>query len=1044
MGVYRVEDNAMPIEAMCDRALLALRSVKKNFTQRYCVYEEKMRQSAMEEQQIVDEMEKALEQNEFKIYLQPQYHQLDMSFFGAEALVRWEHPTKGMISPGKFIPILEKNEYITVLDKYVLEEACKMQRDWLDKGLDIVPISINLSRRDMFKENLVSSICNIVDFYELDHKYINFEITESAFVEGHRRIIEVVEKIREQGFEVEMDDFGSGYSSLNALQDVPVDVLKLDMKFLMGDDENSKKSMILESVVRMVHQMGMKLIAEGVETVKQADYLRSIGCFFLQGFLFDRPMPVEEFEEKLRSTRKSKNDEKMLETYNSEIDYLSTSKESLAFFNNLIGGAGIIELDGDTIEIVRYNDEYLKFMNLEEFEPGGHNFKDCFAKSEWERFLKAVKKAIKTLEVTECKVNVQGCHDVYRSCLFRFRFKFLKQVMGRALLCFQIEPWDKRCLLESILKNSGQDEKNFVQNLLKYTGMNLGADRCYIFEKKRNFDNNTYEWVKEGVEPEIDNLQGISSYYTENWYSSFSEGKMVIIENLESIKDEEPGLYELLKVQGIHSIVVGPFLVQGEVMGFIGVDNPSKELLEDAADTIRLLSYYVQLALRKDKNYIVDNRFWELYEDMDGYCYASKISTNEIVFMNKKLREVCGVEKDGYKGEMCYKLIQGRNEVCEFCNNQYLLANKFDDWGYYNKYFKKYAKVIDALVEIEGEKYRFEINFDITEAKKEAEMVEKLRNVERITNECFKYALEEDEPEECLNRVLEYMGEVNNADRAYIFEIDERGYSSNTYEWCAEGISSEIDALQELPPEVCAIWYDHFKSGEVVIIRNLENIKESDPLMYQTLKPQGIHSLVVVPLFEKNEAIGFYGIDNPPAEAIDMTEDTLEIMSNFIVSLLRRRDLFSKLNAMSYSDSLTGLGNRHALYGIQEHLIGRKNLGVLYCDLNGLKHVNDTEGHLAGDRFILDACNLMKKQFKGDKLYRVGGDEFVIFVSDCSKEILENRVQVFKDNLKQENINMAVGYAWTEELIVSPDLFASSAEKMMYQEKKKWYEEKNK
>lgn len=303
-GIYQIENKELDVGLMCDRALLALNSVKKSFTRRIAWYNESMRDELMEEQKFVSEMEGALKNGQFQIYLQPQFNHVHGLMVGAEVLVRWFHPEDGCVSPGKFIPVFERNGLVTKLDEYVWEQTCALIRDWEDRGVPSVPLSVNISRVDIYNPNLTETFRKLIEKYRLKPSQLRLEITETAYMENSEQLIEVVKKFQKMGFCVEMDDFGSGYSSLNTLKDVPVDILKLDMKFLEERKMHEKRGrIILDSVVHMAHWLELPVIAEGVETEFQADYLKNIGCELIQGYFYARPMPVTEFEELLLQSR---------------------------------------------------------------------------------------------------------------------------------------------------------------------------------------------------------------------------------------------------------------------------------------------------------------------------------------------------------------------------------------------------------------------------------------------------------------------------------------------------------------------------------------------------------------------------------------------------------------------------------------------------------------------------------------------------------------------------------------------------------------------
>lgn len=299
VGIYEINEPGVDISLMCDRALLALYTVKDSYDVKLAWYNESLREKLMGEQALCDEMEQALLTGQFVLYFQPQIDYPSKVIIGAEVLVRWKHPKRGMIPPVKFIPIFEKNGFILKLDAYVWEESCRYLRHCLDCGSfkTVLPLSVNVSRCDLYDHTLCSRLKDLIQRYDLPPTLLKLEITESAYMDDPEQLIEVVKELRCIGFTVEMDDFGAGYSSLNMLKDVPVDLVKLDMKFLSGSKEDLRGTAILSSVISMADMLKLPVIAEGVETEIQADYLQGLGCFTMQGYYFGRPMPKEEFEE---------------------------------------------------------------------------------------------------------------------------------------------------------------------------------------------------------------------------------------------------------------------------------------------------------------------------------------------------------------------------------------------------------------------------------------------------------------------------------------------------------------------------------------------------------------------------------------------------------------------------------------------------------------------------------------------------------------------------------------------------------------------------
>lgn len=301
-GLYRIDDKTLPVSVMCDRANMALWKAKGNFKNPYCEYDEKMRQQVLKEQKIINAMEMAIQNKEFTLYLQPKYDIEKGAIIGAEALVRWISLENGFISPGDFIPVFENNGFVYEVDKFIWEESCRYLRKWLDEGREVHPISVNVSRIDLYDPKLVQHLVNLREKYQLPSQYLELEITESAYTEDPEQIITITRQLREAGFVILMDDFGTGYSSLNMLKDIQIDVLKLDMGFLKSSDYSAKGGNILTAILKMAESLKMQTIAEGVETKEQVEFLKSIGCKYVQGFYYSKPLPVEDFEKLISDT----------------------------------------------------------------------------------------------------------------------------------------------------------------------------------------------------------------------------------------------------------------------------------------------------------------------------------------------------------------------------------------------------------------------------------------------------------------------------------------------------------------------------------------------------------------------------------------------------------------------------------------------------------------------------------------------------------------------------------------------------------------------
>lgn len=282
---------------MCDKANLASETIKNEYKSNIAYYTERLFESSIEERRIIGEFERAISNNEFEMYLQPQ---VDSSgnLYGAEALVRWQHPERGLLSPAIFIDVLEKTGFIYRLDRYMCDKAAKKLSEWKKEGKDQYHISVNISTKDFYLVDVYETFVGLVDKYDIDPVNLKIEITETALMSDFDKNMGIIRRLQNYGFNIEIDDFGSGYSSLNMLKDISADVLKIDMGFLRASENEAKGLDILESIITLAGKLGMKVITEGVETKKQLYMLAEMGCDMYQGYYFSKPIPVDEFEKK--------------------------------------------------------------------------------------------------------------------------------------------------------------------------------------------------------------------------------------------------------------------------------------------------------------------------------------------------------------------------------------------------------------------------------------------------------------------------------------------------------------------------------------------------------------------------------------------------------------------------------------------------------------------------------------------------------------------------------------------------------------------------
>lgn len=429
--IYLVKNRDLSINEMYDKANLASKNCKGNYIQNYFFYTKEMSEEIIKEQHIINNMKNALKNEEFVLYLQPKYELQRNSIAGAEVLVRWITADGRMISPGEFIPVFERNGFILKLDQYVWEKTCQLLAGWRDEGRKIFPVSVNISRVSLYNPKIVDVICGLTEKYNIPPEWLQLELTESAYTGNPKAIKEMMEQLQKKGFSILMDDFGSGYSSLNVLKDIAVDVLKIDMKFLDGSGDDGRSENILASVVRMAKWLNMPVVAEGAERKEQVSFLHSIGCEYVQGYYFARPMPVKEYEKLLYeqpyfeddATRGTSNDTNAIWTANMQMEMI---------FSNMMQAAAIYEYSDGNIEVVRVNDAYFDMFGYHDTDRVHKEIEGSIDHVDRERFMDTFAQVVENQSTAECEVKrfLESGREIW----IKLRLKYINRVGERHII----------------------------------------------------------------------------------------------------------------------------------------------------------------------------------------------------------------------------------------------------------------------------------------------------------------------------------------------------------------------------------------------------------------------------------------------------------------------------------------------------------------------------------------------------------------------------------------------------------------------------------
>lgn len=419
--------------------------------------------------------------------------------------------------------------------------------------------------------------------------------------------------------------------------------------------------------------------------------------------------------------------------------------------------------------------------------------------------------------------------------------------------------------------------------------------------------------------------------------------------------------------------------------------------------------------------------------------YICDVETYELLYFSKAGYEFCGIkDHSGYQGQTCYKIIQGRDAPCPFCPNRKLTEGQEYRWEHYNEDKDRWFDISDSLLHIENRLCCLVVIRDITARKKNERQFDRM-TMEDILSYCLHTLPKEHNLNTAVNLFLEAIGGYHQADRAYIFEFDQKRQTlSNTFEWCRPGVSAEMDNLQNLPLEVVDGWFRKFKAAGEFSISSLDHDIVPDSEEYRILELQGIQSLLAVPLFQEGEIAGFLGVDNPTRERGNLM--LLRSVSECVLEDLEKRRLIAELEYLSYIDILTGLKNRNQYARVLKDFDHRPpdTLGIITLDINGLKNINETYGQSYGDYIVKETGKLLQEVFH-NMVFRIGGDEFVALCVDMGQSEFQEAIISLRTEVdSKRDFSVSIGCAWDVGEIDVNKLI-QQADALRYAEKQSYY-----
>ena len=857
-GVYRITNPTMGVSTMCDRALLALLTVKNSYNDKVARYEDDMLRGLLAEEQLERDMERGISEGQFAVYFQPQVNYDTGYIIGAEALVRWKHPQRGLIQPGEFIPLFEKNGFITRLDEYVWRRTAEYMRSWLD--MDVwdtpVPVSVNISRLDIYDTGICEKIKAIVDEYGVPPELFKLEITESAYMDNPHQLISVVKDLKALGFSVEMDDFGSGYSSLNTLKDVPVDVLKLDTRFLCSGEDDARGGSILSSVIRMAHWLKLPVIAEGVETRTQADYLKSLGCFYMQGYYFGRPMPTEDFEKLLTGCRASDSHRYDSVDLAGIAAFWDPSRQTALLFNSFVGGAAILEYQNGMAEILRANDRFYKELGTarEDYLPLQQDTLARFEEKNRAIYLGMLRQAIATRDEAECELESlplkPGCDSLWT----RNRVRLLTVNGDCYLFYVAVENINKRKKTEEALRVSREEMELAISQMGKVIA-SLDIPRKTLTMPEGYARKHGVAPVVQGV-PEAflkagRILPADQAAYLAFYKDIYSGVRSCSVSIRSSLADGGScwERYDSFTVSDETGRPLRAVIAVEDVTARIERESDQqRNYLLTARSGTCVFSYDTIGDVLHFQSYLKDRGVVQV--DIPEYYNSipndRRIHPDSAAPLQKMIREACA---SPHTGTLDY---QADNWDRGMCWSRLFYASLADDSG-------KVCRIVGQIENIQSEKDR-----DDQLRRIKASLGGRLNGgeynallVERVLTILYKAQ----DTARAMQRVLAAIGGFYDVSRAYIFEDSpDHRCCSNTYEWCAPGVTPQKDFLQNLSYiDDIAGYYDNFNRDGVFFCPDITKLPQAQ---VDILRPQGIRSMLQCTLLDKGERWGYIGFDD--------------------------------------------------------------------------------------------------------------------------------------------------------------------------------------
>lgn len=1000
-GAYKIKDIDIKIDIMCDRAQMALQTIKGDYSCNFVYYNEQIHEALVLEQKIISDMETALKEKQFVIYLQPIYSLSKMKPISAEVLVRWIHPEFGMIAPGVFIPIFEKNGYVGRLDYYVWEQACRFLANRKKKGKEDISISVNISRYTLYDPELSMKIIKLVKKYNVNPLLLKFEITESAYTDNPKQLVKTMLLLQDYGFKVLMDDFGSGYSSLNLLKNLNVDILKIDMQFLEDFETSSRGGSIFTSVVRMAKWLQIPVIAEGVETKAQLEFLRGVGCDSIQGYYFAEPLPVNEFEEHLKASMEYELDSAPKIREEMEFDELFNGNKMLTrLFNSFVGGIGIYEFSERGLEVIRVNDKYYEIMGYNPqslFIEGRNILEQIYCEEDKEMLIEGCVKAVEGEKVDD--ITIRRYHADGETLMWlNISIRHLGGDDEIQILCITTSDVTENKMNEMLLEKQNEDLfKNYSIIQALYNNVMCGISQ-YTYDEELKILNINDEACRIMGYPNKDALyrkiqqNRLSGEYPED-YNELKEyllehlntGKRVNFEHCYTRGDGKTGW-----IKGNVDTSIG---LDGEkILQCVFIDITASiehaRIIEEIYDNVPCA--IIQFMVGEPLKILAYNKATlNIYGYDDGDYFVRDMEENLFRHIYKDDVEnavnlIKGSIEDSQKREFQYRIVR--------CNGEIIWIQG----------------TVHRAKRISGDEVLEVVFLDVTDTVLRIQQKAKMEELYKLLVEDSEVIIFDYDPLEDKMNYSVY--EVDGSRRDEIVSSYLKTLSVNTVIH-NEHRNCVIQKIKEACIEP--------KAGMLECVADFFGIG----YRWYRLEYKSIED-------ENNKVFRFIG------RAYDIQE---EVESS---EALKKR---------AQTDDLSGLLNRATAREIIDTRMKSANddkkFAFLLIDIDKFKSINDEFGHPKGDDVIREIANEIKMQFREeDVVARIGGDEFAVLFSTKKTDLFATRkaaslikkVETLPVNLKFNfPISISVGIAIAPTNGACFDELFEKADRAMYKAKDK-------